>query len=176
MSPNKRASNHRRRPGIATRRISCRRSDSVEDSSQGSPHDPGVEDARLQGRHDPSTVCDQEYRPRGLCDGGSVRADHGEMKRPKLESSPVPDQVIDVLKNNKIGYLSVLSKSEELYSYPVAFHFSGSKLYFMTPVSAAKFKILKNNPTVSFIVDNGKDHGSLRSHDPGQGKIGRAHV
>jgi hypothetical protein len=26
----------------------------------------------------------------------------------------------------------------------------------MTPVSAAKFKILKNNPTVSFIVDNGK--------------------
>src|SRR2546428_8068075 len=78
------------------------------------------------------------------------------MKRPKLESSPVPDQVIDVLKNNKIGYLSVLSKSEELYSYPVAFHFSDSKLYFMTPVSAAKFKILKNNPTVSFIVDNGK--------------------
>src|SRR5947209_10196304 len=78
------------------------------------------------------------------------------MKRPKLESSPVPDQVIDVLKSNKIGYLSVLSKSEELYSYPVAFHFSDSKLYFMTPVSAAKFKILKNNPTVSFIVDNGK--------------------
>src|SRR5256712_1880771 len=78
------------------------------------------------------------------------------MKRPKLESSPVPDQVIDVIKNNKIGYLSVLSKREELYSYPVAFHFSGSKLYFMTPVSAAKFKILKNNPTVSFIVDNGK--------------------
>jgi Pyridoxamine 5'-phosphate oxidase len=78
------------------------------------------------------------------------------MKRPKPESSPVPDQVVDVLKNNKIGYLSVLSKSEELYSYPVAFHFSDLKLYFMTPVSAAKFKILKNNPTVSFIVDNGK--------------------
>jgi hypothetical protein len=78
------------------------------------------------------------------------------MKRPKLESAPVPDRVVDVLKNNKIGYLSVLSKSEELYSYPVAFHFSDLKLYFMTPVSAAKFKILKNNPTVSFIVDNGK--------------------
>jgi Pyridoxamine 5'-phosphate oxidase len=78
------------------------------------------------------------------------------MKHPKQESTPVPDQVIDVLKNNKIGYLSVLSKSEELYSYPVAFHFSDMKLYFMTPISAAKFKILKNNPTVSFIVDNGK--------------------
>jgi hypothetical protein len=78
------------------------------------------------------------------------------MRRPKSESTPVPDQVIGVLKNNKIGYLSVLSKSEELYSYPVAFHFSDLKLYFMTPVSAAKFKILKNNPTVSFIVDNGK--------------------
>ncbi len=78
------------------------------------------------------------------------------MRRPRLESSPVPDQVLDVLKNNKIGYLSVLSKSEELYSYPVAFHFSDLKLYFMTPVSAAKFKILKSNPTLSFIVDNGK--------------------
>jgi Pyridoxamine 5'-phosphate oxidase len=78
------------------------------------------------------------------------------MKRPKQESTPVPDQVIEVLKNNKIGYLSALSKSEELYSYPVAFHFSDLKLYFMTPIGAAKFKILKNNPTVSFIVDNGK--------------------
>ena len=78
------------------------------------------------------------------------------MKRPKLESSQVPDQVVDLLESNKIGYLSVLSKSEELYSYPVAFHYSDYKLYFMTPVSAAKFKILKANPTVSFIVDNGK--------------------
>lgn len=78
------------------------------------------------------------------------------MKRQKLESTPVPDQVVEVLKNTKIGYLSVLSKTEELYSYPVAFHYSDQKLYFMTPISAAKFKILKSNPTVSFIVDNGK--------------------
>ncbi|HEV2121115.1 MAG TPA: pyridoxamine 5'-phosphate oxidase family protein [Candidatus Bathyarchaeia archaeon] len=78
------------------------------------------------------------------------------MSQAKRESTPVPDQVIEVLKNAKIGYLSVLSKSEELYSYPVAFHYSDQKLYFMTPISAAKFKILKANPTVSFIVDNGK--------------------
>jgi len=78
------------------------------------------------------------------------------MKRQKRESTPVPDEVEEVLKNNKIGYLSVLSKTDELYSYPVAFHYSDQKLYFMTPISAAKFKILKNNPTVSFIVDNGK--------------------
>src|SRR2546425_5863664 len=78
------------------------------------------------------------------------------MKRPRQESSPVPDEVIEVLETNKIGYLSVLSKSKELYSYPVAFHYSDLRLYFMTPVGAAKFKILKSNPTVSFIVDNGK--------------------
>ena len=78
------------------------------------------------------------------------------MNRAKRESTPVPDQVLEVLKNTKIGYLSVLSKTEELYSYPVAFHYSDQKLYFMTPISAAKFKILKANPTVSFIVDNGK--------------------
>jgi hypothetical protein len=63
---------------------------------------------------------------------------------------------LDVLKTNSIGYLSVISKKGELYSYPVAFHYSGGKVYFVTPVSAAKFKIIKANPTVSFIVDNGK--------------------
>ena len=78
------------------------------------------------------------------------------MKNPGRDSSPVPDQVVEVLKNTKIGYLSVLSKKESVYSYPVAFHFSGLKIYFMTPVGASKFKILKTNPTVSFIVDNGK--------------------
>ena len=78
------------------------------------------------------------------------------MSPAKRESTPLPDQVVEVLKNAKIGYLSVLSKTEELYSYPVAFHYSDQKLYFMTPISAAKYKILKSNPTVSFIVDNGK--------------------
>src|SRR5260370_30925644 len=75
---------------------------------------------------------------------------------PNTQSSPVPEQVLDVLKTNTIGYLSVISKKGELYSYPVAFHYSGDKIYFVTPVSAAKFKIIKTNPTVSFIVDNGK--------------------
>jgi pyridoxamine 5'-phosphate oxidase-like protein len=72
------------------------------------------------------------------------------------ESSPVPEKVLDVLKTNSIGYLSVISKRGELYSYPVAFHYSGDKVYFVTPVGAAKFKIIKANPIVSFIVDNGK--------------------
>lgn len=78
------------------------------------------------------------------------------MKSAKLESSTVPDQVIEVLKDQDIGYLSVLSKKGELYSYPVAFHYSGLKIYLMTPVSAAKFKFIKTNPAVSFIVDNRK--------------------
>ena len=78
------------------------------------------------------------------------------MSNAKTQSSPVPEQVLDVLKTNTIGYLSVISKKGELYSYPVAFHYSGDKVYFVTPVSAAKFKIIKTNPTVSFIVDNGK--------------------
>ena len=78
------------------------------------------------------------------------------MSTANTQSSPVPEQVLDVLKTNSIGYLSVISKKGELYSYPVAFHYSGDKVYFVTPVSAAKFKIIKANPTVSFIVDNGK--------------------
>ncbi len=78
------------------------------------------------------------------------------MNTANAQSSPVPGQVLDVLKTNSIGYLSVISKKRELYSYPVAFHYSGDKVYFVTPISAAKFKIIKANPTVSFIVDNGK--------------------
>jgi hypothetical protein len=78
------------------------------------------------------------------------------MSNANTQSSPVPEQVLDVLKTNRIGYLSVISKKGELYSYPVAFHYSGDKVYFVTPVGAAKFKIIKANPTVSFIVDNGK--------------------
>jgi len=78
------------------------------------------------------------------------------MSTSNTQSSPVPEQVLDVLKTNSIGYLSVVSRKGELYSYPVAFHYSGDKVYFVTPISAAKFKIIKANPTVSFIVDNGK--------------------
>ena len=77
-------------------------------------------------------------------------------KNESLESTSLPDQVIDVLKKTSIGYLSVLSKSEELYSYPVAYYYSKLTVYFVTPVSAAKYKIIKNNPRISFIVDNGK--------------------
>lgn len=78
------------------------------------------------------------------------------MKGRNPDSSSLPDQVVDVLKTNTIGYLSVISKSGELYSYPIAYYYSREKIYFVTPVSAAKYKIIRNNPTVSFIVDNGK--------------------
>ncbi len=78
------------------------------------------------------------------------------MNSSRSESTPVPEKVLDVLKTNSIGYLSVISKKGDLYSYPVAFHYSGDKVYFVTPVGAAKFKIIKADPTVSFIVDNGK--------------------
>ncbi len=78
------------------------------------------------------------------------------MSTANARSSPIPEQVLHVLKTNTIGYLSVISKRGELYSYPVAFHYSSDKVYFVTPVSAAKFKIIKANPTVSFIVDNGQ--------------------
>jgi hypothetical protein len=70
------------------------------------------------------------------------------------EEPGLPQQVADVLQKSKIGYLSVMSKKEELYSYPVAFYFSGSQVYFITPISAAKLKFVRANPNVSFLVDN----------------------
>jgi len=78
------------------------------------------------------------------------------VKKAKPQDEPLPSQVADVLKTNRIGYLSVISKSGELYSYPIAYYYSKPAIHFVTPVSAAKYKILKNNPKVSFIVDNAK--------------------
>ena len=70
------------------------------------------------------------------------------------EKQEIPKDVLDVLKTSKIGYLSVRSEKGDLYSYPVAFLFSGMQLYTMTPVSAAKLKFMRANPSVSFLVDN----------------------
>ena len=64
--------------------------------------------------------------------------------------------MVEVLKTTPLGYLSVTSKKGDLYSYPVAFHYSDLKIYLMTPISSAKMKFIKANPNVSFIVDNRK--------------------
>ncbi len=71
-------------------------------------------------------------------------------------TSILPERVADVLKSTQIGYLSVTSKKGELYSYPVAFHYSDYKIYFLTPIGSAKMKFLRGNPNISFIVDNRK--------------------
>jgi uncharacterized pyridoxamine 5'-phosphate oxidase family protein len=72
------------------------------------------------------------------------------------KSFPIPEGVEEVLKTSDVGYLTVLSKKGDLYSYPVAFRYSRLRVYFVTPVGAAKYKFIKANPTVSFIVDNKK--------------------
>ncbi len=68
----------------------------------------------------------------------------------------LPTEVIDVLKSTKIGYLSVISKKGDVYSYPLAFHFSKYKIYLMTVKDSPKIKFMKANPNVSFLVDNKK--------------------
>ncbi len=69
-------------------------------------------------------------------------------------STSIPEKVAEVLKTSSIGYLTTISKKGQLYSYPVAFYYSNDHIFFVTPVSAAKYKMIKTNPTVSMIVDN----------------------
>jgi hypothetical protein len=78
------------------------------------------------------------------------------MSEGSLSSAGLPARVVDVLKSTPIGYLSVASKKGELYSYPVAFHYSDYKVYFLTPIGSAKMKFLRANPNVSFVIDNRK--------------------
>jgi hypothetical protein len=63
---------------------------------------------------------------------------------------------VGVLKSTKLGYLSLSSKKGELYSFPMAFHYSDHKIFFITPIGSAKMKLIRANPNLSFIVDNGK--------------------
>ncbi len=64
--------------------------------------------------------------------------------------------VVDVLKKQGLGILSVTSKKGDIYSYPVAFFYDNNKIYMITPNGSAKMKLMKANPKVSFLVDNKK--------------------
>jgi nitroimidazol reductase NimA-like FMN-containing flavoprotein (pyridoxamine 5'-phosphate oxidase superfamily) len=72
----------------------------------------------------------------------------------KRQEQNIPDRILDILKTSPIGYLSVTSSKGQLSSYPVAFYISDLKIYFMTPITAAKLGFIRANPTVSFLVDN----------------------
>ncbi len=88
------------------------------------------------------------------------------------EKNEIPGEVLDVLKTAKIGYLSVKSEKGDLYTYPVAFLFSGNQVYTMTPISAAKLKFMRANPDVSFLVDNkGLTLGAVGAMIQGRAKI-----
>jgi hypothetical protein len=71
-----------------------------------------------------------------------------------MPSISIPSKVIEVLEKTNIGYLSVTSPKGDLYTYPIAFYFTGQNVYFVTPISSAKLKFIKANPKVSLIVDN----------------------
>ncbi|MDA4122032.1 MAG: pyridoxamine 5'-phosphate oxidase family protein [Thaumarchaeota archaeon] len=88
------------------------------------------------------------------------------------EKNEIPSEVLDVLKTSTIGYLSVRSEKGDMYSYPVAFLFSGMSVYTMTPISAAKLKFIRANPDVSFIVDNkGLTLGAVGAMVQGKAKV-----
>lgn len=71
-------------------------------------------------------------------------------------SAPIPPTVLDVLKESRLGILSVSSKNGDIFSYPVAYYYDKGKIYMITPNGSAKMKMMKTNPKVSFLVDNKK--------------------
>jgi hypothetical protein len=65
------------------------------------------------------------------------------------------DRILDFVKQQKVGHLSVRTKKGVLV-HPIAYYCDGESLVFGTPRTSSKIKILKANPRVSFTVDNGK--------------------
>ncbi len=67
------------------------------------------------------------------------------MSKPGAKEA-IPQEVLALLQDSKIGYLSVTSSKGELYSYPVAFHYGEGKIYLITPagkVTEGEKKLLK---------------------------------
>lgn len=75
---------------------------------------------------------------------------------PGEDNQTIPTEILELLRTSQIGYLSLTSKEGDIYSYPIAFFYSGEYVYFATPIGSAKVKFLKENPKVSLIVDNRK--------------------
>jgi hypothetical protein len=67
----------------------------------------------------------------------------------------LPDNILEFIKEKKVGQLSVRTKRGVLV-HPIAYYCDGEGLVFGTPRSSAKLNLLKENPRVSFTVDNGK--------------------
>jgi general stress protein 26 len=88
------------------------------------------------------------------------------------DASPLPSEITELLQKTDVGYVSIVSPKGELYSYPIAFYFSGWDVYFGTPASSAKLKFIRANPKVSLIVDNRK----LTQDAVGALLRGKAHV
>ncbi len=75
---------------------------------------------------------------------------------PDKDGQTIPTEILELLRISQIGYLSLTSKDGDIYSYPIAYFFSGEYVYFATPIGSAKIKFLRENPKVSLIVDNRK--------------------
>ncbi len=66
----------------------------------------------------------------------------------------LPEAISSLLANEKVGYVSTISPKGLLSTYPVAYYFDGYSIYFLTPKDSAKLKFIRDNPSVSFSVDN----------------------
>jgi hypothetical protein len=67
----------------------------------------------------------------------------------------LPLRIWDFAKKQKVGHLSVRTKRGVLV-HPIAYNIQKKAMVFGTPRSARKLEMLKENPRVSFTVDNGK--------------------
>lgn len=67
----------------------------------------------------------------------------------------LPPRIHDFVKKQKVGHLSVRTKRGVLV-HPIAYDIQKEAMVFGTPRTAKKLNMLKNNPRVSFTVDNGK--------------------
>jgi hypothetical protein len=67
----------------------------------------------------------------------------------------LPPRIHDFVKKQKVGHLSVRTKRGVLV-HPIAYDIQKEAMVFGTPRTAKKLDMLKNNPRISFTVDNGK--------------------
>lgn len=72
---------------------------------------------------------------------------------PKIE---LPSSVLNVLKENKVGYISVQTPAGRVSTNPISYYFDDGYVYFLTPRASKRYKFMMKKPDVTFTIDNGE--------------------
>lgn len=72
------------------------------------------------------------------------------------QAHALAQSVEELLRQERVGHVAIITPTGRVSSVPVAYHFDGSNVFFGTPRDSPKLRFLEANPNVAFQIDNGR--------------------